>query len=50
MFRVFNMGIGMVVVVPPYYVDSVVRQFRKAHEQAVIIGKVVKGKGEVRIV
>ena len=49
MYRVFNMGIGMVVMVPPYFVRSVLRRFRKAGEGAVVIGEVVEGDRSVTI-
>ena len=41
MFRTFNMGIGMVVVVDPSDVDAAL-----AHDtSACLLGKVVSGKG-----
>jgi len=46
MYRVFNMGIGMVVICSP---DNV-SQFTKALPEARIIGEVVKQKGKVRVV
>jgi len=49
MYRVFNMGIGMVVMVPPYFVRSVLRRFRKAGEDAVVIGEVTEGDQSVTI-
>ncbi|MEE9515071.1 MAG: phosphoribosylformylglycinamidine cyclo-ligase [Candidatus Brocadiales bacterium] len=50
MFRVFNMGIGMVVIVKDYYEDSIIRQLRSAGQDAAIIGKVVRGKRRVELV
>lgn len=52
MFRVFNMGIGMVIICSPYYAARIVRTLRsrKVAEQACEIGKVVPGAGKVRIV
>lgn len=44
MFRTFNMGIGMVLVVPPVHVGFVQRQVSKAY----IIGEIEKGPGGVR--
>ena len=41
MYRVFNMGIGMVVVSPEELANS---------DQLYLIGKVEKGNGEVTIV
>jgi phosphoribosylformylglycinamidine cyclo-ligase len=46
MYRVFNMGIGMVVVCSP---DEVTR-ITKALPEAKVIGEVVKQKGEARVV
>jgi phosphoribosylformylglycinamidine cyclo-ligase len=46
MYRVFNMGVGMVVICSPSNVD----QFTKALPGAKIIGEVVKQKGEARVV
>ena len=49
MFRVFNMGIGMVVIVPPYYADSIFRQLKRSGETPYYIGEVVKGPRAVHI-
>jgi phosphoribosylformylglycinamidine cyclo-ligase len=46
MYRVFNMGIGMVVVCSPDEVTMVT----KALPEAKVIGEVVKQKGEARVV
>ncbi len=51
MFRVFNMGIGMVVIVAEYYADSIVRTLRKEAEVAAwVIGEVVPGDKSVTLV
>lgn len=47
MLRVFNMGIGMVVIVAPDQVDRVVRHFTQIGQQYYFIGNVVKGSGKV---
>jgi phosphoribosylformylglycinamidine cyclo-ligase len=45
MFRVFNMGIGLILVVAEYYADAVVRTLRKEAEvPAWVIGEVVPGR------
>ncbi len=49
MYRVFNMGIGYVLVVRPAFADSVVRQLTRFGERAMVIGEVVKGSGKVRL-
>lgn len=48
MYRVFNMGIGMVLVVSRHFSDSVLRQLQDEGEPAVEIGEVVKGRGKVK--
>ena len=49
MFRVFNMGIGYVLIVRPTFADSIVRQLNRLGENAFVIGGIVKGKGNVRL-
>lgn len=49
MYRTFNMGIGMVLIVAPYYVESVLRRLRGEGEDAVLIGRVVRGARQVTI-
>ncbi|MCX7785300.1 MAG: phosphoribosylformylglycinamidine cyclo-ligase [candidate division WOR-3 bacterium] len=46
MYRVFNMGIGMILFVRPNNVDKIVRRIPNAK----IIGEVIKGNKEVRII
>jgi phosphoribosylformylglycinamidine cyclo-ligase len=46
MYRVFNMGIGMVLICSP----NDVAQLTKALPEAKIIGEVVKQKGEARVI
>jgi phosphoribosylformylglycinamidine cyclo-ligase len=48
MYRVFNMGIGMVLVVPEYNANVVVRKLKKQKLNSRVIGKVVRGDGSVR--
>ncbi len=53
MYRVFNMGIGMTLVVPPYYADAIVRRIGQVRQgsyrfRADIIGEVVEGAGVVK--
>lgn len=47
MYRVFNMGIGLVLAVRPRSVAPVVRILERAGEQAFVIGRVRRGKGQV---
>lgn len=50
MFRVFNMGIGYTLVVRPAFADSVAEQLTRLGERVHVIGEIVKGKGQVRLV
>ena len=45
MFRVFNMGIGMVAVVSPYYAEAVARRLACHGEQVTVVGEIVRGDG-----
>ncbi len=48
MFRVFNMGIGMVLIVGPDEVSAVSEALRSAGQIFYFIGNVVKGTGKVQ--
>ncbi len=47
MFRVFNMGIGYVVIVRPHFAESVADQLRRMGETVYTLGKITKGTGKV---
>ncbi|HLD34556.1 MAG TPA: AIR synthase-related protein, partial [Patescibacteria group bacterium] len=47
MFRVFNMGIGFVLVVAADFADSVAEKLTRYGETVYKIGKITAGKGEV---
>jgi phosphoribosylformylglycinamidine cyclo-ligase len=49
MYRVFNMGVGMVVVTAPKATPEVLRTLTRAGEKAWRVGSVVAGQGEVNI-
>ncbi len=49
MWRVFNMGVGFVLIVAPYYADAAIRRLAEVGERAWVVGKVVRGKQEVLI-
>jgi phosphoribosylformylglycinamidine cyclo-ligase len=49
LYQVFNMGIGMVVVVTPAVADAVLRFAQARGHKAWTIGEVVKGRGECRV-
>ena len=48
MLRTFNMGLGMVVAVPPEDAHRTIDTLRTAGHRAVEIGEVARGHGEVR--
>ncbi|HMN41424.1 MAG TPA: phosphoribosylformylglycinamidine cyclo-ligase [Phycisphaerales bacterium] len=48
MYRVFNMGVGYTLIVRPAFAESVKERLEKLGETVYVIGKVVKGKGEVK--
>ena len=48
-FRVFNMGVGMVVITAPRHTRDVVRTLSRAGARPSLIGRVVRGRGEVRV-
>jgi phosphoribosylformylglycinamidine cyclo-ligase len=47
MFRVFNMGIGLVLIISPYYADAVRRTVERRGLKCWTIGQVVPGSGGV---
>ncbi len=49
MFRVFNMGIGYVLVVRPAFRDAIIGHFRRHRLDAITIGRVRKGSGGVEL-
>ncbi len=46
-YRVFNMGVGMVLVLDPAGADRVRRALRRAGEEAPVVGEVTRGDGGV---
>jgi len=50
MFRVFNMGIGMILAVHPDGVDPALAIARSAGHDAVVIGDIVAGSGSVQLI
>ncbi len=50
LYQVFNMGIGMVAIVAADQADAVLKFIRGQKHKAWLIGEVVKGKGEARVV
>jgi phosphoribosylformylglycinamidine cyclo-ligase len=49
MFRTFNMGIGMTLIVPPKETERILRRLNRLGEKAYLIGEVRKGKKGVEI-
>ncbi|MCK9536500.1 MAG: phosphoribosylformylglycinamidine cyclo-ligase [Bacilli bacterium] len=47
MYNVFNMGIGMILIVPPAAVSNIVAEFKSASFDALIIGRVTDCPGVV---
>ena len=50
LYQVFNMGIGMVMVVASKNADEVLRFIRAQQAKAWLIGEVVRGKGQTKLV
>jgi phosphoribosylformylglycinamidine cyclo-ligase len=50
LYQVFNMGIGMVAIVSAPKADAVLKFIRAQKHKAWLIGEVVKGKGEARVI
>jgi phosphoribosylformylglycinamidine cyclo-ligase len=49
MHHIFNMGIGLVLMVAPFYAESVVAQLRREGEEPLVIGRVVEGPRQVTV-
>jgi len=47
MYRVFNMGIGLVLVAPPYYANAAMRRLERFGETPHLIGRITRGRREV---
>lgn len=50
MLKVFNMGIGFVLIVKPHFVNGVLRALCSAGEEPIALGKVKRGRGKVRLI
>ena len=48
MYRDFNMGIGMIIVVPAKQAEAIMKKAHRLGEKAYCIGKIVKGKQSVK--
>jgi phosphoribosylformylglycinamidine cyclo-ligase len=49
MFRVFNMGIGFILIVSPDFADSIREQLARAGETVYNLGIIARGSGKVII-
>ncbi len=49
MFRTFNMGIGLILIVSPEESERAIDILKEKGETPCVIGKIVEGKGEVEI-
>jgi phosphoribosylformylglycinamidine cyclo-ligase len=47
MYRVFNMGVGLVLVVSPYYAESIQQQLATCGLESWLIGRAFEGEPEV---
>ena len=48
MLRTFNMGLGMLLIVPKKNIENVARALRKKKERFWTVGRIVRGKAEVK--
>jgi phosphoribosylformylglycinamidine cyclo-ligase len=49
MYRVFNMGVGFVLIVRPTFVDSVLRRLSRSGEQSFVLGELRRGTRGVQL-
>ena len=50
MYRVFNMGLGMIMITTPAAVETVLAKLKRAGCKAGVVGRIAEGKGEVQLV
>jgi phosphoribosylformylglycinamidine cyclo-ligase len=50
MYHVFNMGVGMVIVLPPSQIDTAIASLRELGESPSLIGEIIHGEKCVRII
>ena len=48
-YRVFNMGIGFVLIVRPTFAASVMRRLARSGERTYLLGKIRRGQGGVQL-
>jgi phosphoribosylformylglycinamidine cyclo-ligase len=49
MLRVFNMGLGYVLIVRPWFVEAVLEHLHRLRQPASVVGKLVRGTGKVLV-
>lgn len=49
-YRTFNMGIGMVIIVPKAKAELAMKTLKAAHEPAYMLGEIAKGKQDVKLI
>jgi len=49
MFRVFNMGIGFILIISPDFADSISKQLARSGETVYNLGSITRGSGKVII-
>ena len=49
LYEVFNMGIGMTLVVAPGAADAIIKFCREKKLRAYLIGEVITGRGDVQL-
>ncbi len=50
MFRVFNMGVGLILVVDKNGADDIIKKLKKRKESPFLIGELVKGKKKIKYI
>ena len=50
MYHVFNMGVGMVLVLPPNQIETAVAALRESGESPFLIGEIIPGEKRVQII
>jgi phosphoribosylformylglycinamidine cyclo-ligase len=50
MYRVFNMGIGYVLIVRPSFADSITAHLQQLGESPIVLGEITGGSGKVHLV
>ena len=50
MYHVFNMGVGMVLVLPPSQIDTAIASLRELVNRPALLGMITHGEKSVRII